>query len=82
MTGLLRRVLKSHHHGTEGVVTVTFLPNGRLVTSGAINGEIQMWEVATCSYCRALKGNSDYMNALTFSLNSRLVASASDGGKV
>jgi len=59
MTGLLRRVLKSHDHGTKRIVTVAFSPDGRLFASGAINGEIQVWEVATGSYCRALKCDSD-----------------------
>ena len=76
MTGLLRRVIKSRDRGTEGVVTVAFSPDGWLVAPGAINGGMQVWEVATGLCSNVIEG---HITSLAFSPDEQLITLISKG---
>ncbi|KAN0076415.1 WD40-repeat-containing domain protein, partial [Elaphomyces granulatus] len=60
------------------VYAVAFSPDGRLVASGSLDRTTQLWDAATSTERRALKGHLDRVWAVAFSPNGRLVASGSD----
>ena len=85
--GVLKDTLKGH---ASWVRTVSFSPNGRLVASGSCDGIMDLWDPAssnlkrtidTREYLRPTVGRKDCsIEAVTFSPNSRILASASYDG--
>ncbi|RYP75606.1 hypothetical protein DL771_002306 [Monosporascus sp. 5C6A] len=83
-TGQYKSELKGH---CWAVSTVTFSPDGRLVAScsgkswdkDSIYGDstVRLWDTATGQCTSELKGHSDFVEAVAFSPDGRLVASGS-----
>jgi parallel beta-helix repeat protein len=62
---------------TDGVRSVAFSPDGRLLASGSADDTIKLWEVATGREVRSLSGHTDDVYSVAFSPDGRLLASGS-----
>jgi WD40 repeat protein len=86
-TGLLQQIFEGYKNS---VLSLAFSPNGKLLESGSgtrhdwlnMNNEentfIWIWDLATGMRQQALEGNIYGVSLLTFSPNSRLLASSSE----
>ena len=71
------------HGHQDGVRTVQFSPDGRLLASGGRDNAIYLWDVETKSLAApAITGNSGWINSLSFSPDGRVLASTSEDGTV
>ncbi|XCN75361.1 MAG: hypothetical protein Q3M24_11725 [Candidatus Electrothrix aestuarii] len=61
----------------EGVSSIAFSPDGRLLASGSSDTTIVLWEASTGKRVRTLKGHTDRVGNIVFSPNGRLLASTS-----
>jgi WD40 repeat protein len=59
------------------VRAVAFSPDGKMVASGSDDGTVRLWDAATGTERRALKGHSDWVWAVAFSPDGKMVASGS-----
>jgi WD40 repeat protein len=59
------------------VNAVAFSPDGKLVASGSHDRTVRLWDAATGTERRVLKGHSNLVYAVAFSPNGKLVASGS-----
>jgi WD40 repeat protein len=64
---------------TNGVNSVAFSPDGRLLASGSLDRTIKLWEVASGSEVRSLYGQADWVRSVAFSPDGKLLASGSCG---
>ncbi|MCU0511504.1 MAG: TIR domain-containing protein [Anaerolineae bacterium] len=62
----------------EGVLTLSFSPDGRYLGLGTDYGEVLLREVATGELIRSYEGHTDWVERVTFSPDGRTLASASD----
>jgi ketosteroid isomerase-like protein len=58
-------------------MSVSFSPDGRSLASGSTDNTIKLWDVASGSELRTLRGHSYYIYSVTFSPNGRYLASGS-----
>jgi WD40 repeat protein len=68
--------------GNVSVYSVAFSPDGRLLASGDWDKTIKLWDVATGSLVRTLKGHTGGVNSVAFSPDGRLLASGSGDGTI
>jgi len=61
-----------------GVLSVAFSPNGKLVATGDINGEIRLYQVGDWTQLLTCRGHTDWVVSLTFSPDSCILASSSE----
>jgi WD40 repeat protein len=61
---------------TWGLLTVAYSPDGRILVSGDVNGEVRLWDAVTGRQLGVLTDNSSHVRAVAFSPNGRLLASA------
>ena len=57
-------------------------PDGKFVASGAMDGIINVFDVATGKLVHTLEGHALSIRSLTFSQNSQLLLTASDDGQI
>ncbi|MEO8391734.1 MAG: protein kinase [Chloroflexota bacterium] len=76
--------LATFFHGhTDGVRTVAFSPDGRLLASGGRDNLILIWNVASGQLVgQALTGHTGWINAIAFSPDGSTLASASEDGTI
>src|SRR5207248_138737 len=60
------------------VCTVTFLPDGRTLVSGAEDDTVRLWDVVTGKEFRCFGGHTGGVRALAVSRDGSLILSASD----
>jgi WD40 repeat protein len=51
---------------SDWVLAVAFSPDGKLVASGSSNNTVRLWDAATGTERRALKGHSDWVSFRRF----------------
>jgi WD40 repeat protein len=73
------RTLEGH---STRVCAVAVSPDGRLLTSGLVDGTIRLWDPATGAVRRTLEGHSSMACAVAFSPDGSLLASGSSDGTV
>ncbi|MEK8019583.1 MAG: NB-ARC domain-containing protein [Candidatus Parabeggiatoa sp.] len=61
-----------------GILSVTFSPDGKILATGATNGEIRLWQVTNSSPILTLQGHSDWIQSIAFSPDGQMIASGSD----
>src|SRR5262249_33233163 len=76
-----RGYLRSIDGVREGVVNrLAFSPDGRWLGTGGSEGDVRLWEVATCQEVLRLKGHKGWVVDLAFGPDGRtLLTSAEDG---
>lgn len=67
---------------TDGVYSVAFSPDGRLLASGSDDNTVKLWEVATGREVRTLTGHTHYVLSVAFSPDGKTLASGSWDGTV
>jgi WD40 repeat protein len=63
---------------TQGVVSVAYSPDGRLLASGGEAGEVRVWNVPDCTPRYALPARERNVHALVFSPDGKYLLTASD----
>jgi WD40 repeat protein len=61
----------------DGVRSVGFSPDGRLLASGAFDNTIKLWDVANGRELRTLRGHANGISAVAFSPDGQMLASTS-----
>lgn len=67
------------HAHTFGATAIAFSPDGKLLASGGLRGEIALWRVDPPELLGQLVNHRDSIRALTFVMQNRLVSSGDDG---
>jgi WD40 repeat protein len=67
---------------SAGVAQLAFSPNGDILASASINGEIKLWRVSDWSELSTLSGHTSGVGSLAFSPDGAILASSSDDGTI
>jgi WD40 repeat protein len=59
------------------ILTLAFSPNGKLLATGDVNGEILIWEIATGEPLAICKGHASRVHSIAFSHDGRMLGSGS-----
>jgi hypothetical protein len=71
-------LVQSVFTGTFGsVIPVAFSPDGQLLATGTLHGDIRLWQVADRQLVRIIKGHSNFVGALAFGPDGALLATGS-----
>jgi WD40 repeat protein len=62
----------------EGIISVTYSPDGNLIAAGSRNGTIWLWNVGTMAFINTLIGHDDWVCTVDFSPPGDQLASAGD----
>ena len=62
----------------SSVLSVAFSPDGTLLATGGVNGEICLWRVADGQQLRIFQGHTDWVWSVAFSPDGQTLASGSD----
>lgn len=62
----------------NGVISVRYAPNGRLLATGDLNGEVRVWDVPACTLRYSLPANGKCVHALAFSPDSKYLVTAAE----
>ncbi|MFN0216593.1 MAG: WD40 repeat domain-containing protein [Saprospiraceae bacterium] len=73
------KVLLAH---TEGVYSVAFSPDAKLLASGSSDKTVKLWQMPKGKLEKSLKGHASDVRAVSFSPDGKLLASASEDGTV
>ena len=73
----LVRTLKGHEHS---VWSVAFSPNGNLILSGGLYGDLKLWSTSTGEEIRSFLGHTNTIWSIAFSPDGRLALSGSSDG--
>ena len=66
----------------SSVVSVAFSPDGKLLATGDMEGQIRLWQVRTGKQLFAFKGHSGWVRSITWSPDGRTLASGSNDSVV
>src|SRR3954454_9249851 len=67
---------------TEGVTSVAFSPDGKMLASGSNDETIKLWDVQAGKEHATLKGHTNEVTSVAFSPDGKTLASASLDGTV
>ncbi len=59
------------------ILTLAFSPNGKLLATGDVNGEIHLWDIATGEPILSCKGHAGWVHGIAFSHDGKMLGSAS-----
>lgn len=63
---------------TDGINSVAFCPDGRILATASRDREIKLWDVATGKVVAVCRGHTDAVNSLAFGPDGRVLASGGD----
>ena len=66
----------------SSVTSVSFSPDGSTLASGADDGTVKLWDVATGAMIATLEGHTDGVTSVSFSPDGSTLASGADDGTV
>lgn len=59
------------------ILSLAFSPDGKLLATGDVNGEIYLWQIADGQPVLSCKGHAGWVHAIAFSPNGKMLCSAS-----
>ncbi|MBI5359814.1 MAG: WD40 repeat domain-containing protein [Planctomycetes bacterium] len=72
---LNKTVLRGHH---GSITSLVFSSDDKILLSGALDGEIRMWDLEEMAELKVLRGHNDSVNAIALSPDRKTIASVSD----
>ncbi len=76
-TGAVLAVLEGH---TQGVATVAFSPDGKLIVIGSFDGTVRLWNAANGAPLGTFKGHGAAVRSAAFSPDGRRIVTGSSDG--
>ena len=66
----------------QGIISIAFSPDGKLLASGSKDNTVRLWEVAEQRELATLRGHTKQINSVAFSPDGTLLASGSDDNTI